>query len=306
MCIASPKNSEVIFPYLTGEDLLTNPGGQPGRYVIDFHPKDQVDARLYNLPFQRIKKLVLSDREQEAELEQKRNASLAIGAKGKKGNRHHDAFLRRWWLLSYARADLITKLESMTRYIVCSRVTKRPVFEFVSNSIHPSDALSVFPLEDDYSFGILQSSMHWAWFKARCSTLTARFRYTSESVFDSFPWPQSPDSKDIATVAKTGVELRALRQKLAASHDLSLRAMYAALDDPGKHPLKDAQAALDAAVRAAYGMGAKKDPLAFLLDLNQKCASEEAKDEPITGPGLPPGVSAKGLVTKDAVQAPKL
>ena len=43
---------------------------------------------------------------------------------------------------------------------------------------------------DDYSFGILQSEIHWAWFTAKCSTLTARFRYTSDTVFDTFPWPQ--------------------------------------------------------------------------------------------------------------------
>ena len=48
----------------------------------------------------------------------------------------------------------------------------------------------VFPFADDYSFGILQSGIHWAWFTAKCSTLTERFRYTSDTVFDTFPWPQ--------------------------------------------------------------------------------------------------------------------
>jgi hypothetical protein len=82
--------------------------------------------------------------------------------------------------------------------------------------------------------------------------------------------------------------------------------MYASMDDLGKHPLKEAQAALDVAVRAAYGMKARQDPLAFLLELNRVCAEREAAGKTIVGPGLPPGVSAKGLVTKDAVQAPKL
>ena len=82
--------------------------------------------------------------------------------------------------------------------------------------------------------------------------------------------------------------------------------MYASLEVPGEHPLKDAQAALDVAVRAAYGMGAKKDPLAFLLDLNRKCAELEAEEQAVVGPGLPPGVPAKDLVTKDAVQPPRL
>ena len=36
----------------------------------------------------------------------------------------------------------------------------------------------------------MQSGIHWSWFTAKCSTLTERFRYTSDTVFDTFPWPQ--------------------------------------------------------------------------------------------------------------------
>lgn len=299
MRAASSKNMEVIYPFLIGDDLLGEPGGRPSRWVIDFHPHDEAQARSYKVPFQRIKSMVLPDREEAAEKEEQRNADLPDG---KKGNRHHENFLRRWWLFSYPRPDLIERLNAVTRYIVCSQVTKRPIFEFVSPSIRPNAALIVFPLEDDYSFGILQSGMHWSWFKARCSTMKGDWRYTSNSVFDSFPWPQSPDAKQVTAVAKAAVALRALRRDLAARDKLTLRAMYAALEDSGKHPLKDAHAALDAAVRAAYGMGPRQDPLAFLLDLNTACAEREAKSKPVVGPGLPPGVPAKGLVTKDAVQ----
>ena len=306
MCIASPSNEEVIFPYLIGEELLTKPGAQPGRWVIDFHPRDQLEARQYDLPFRRIKKLVLPAREKAAEQEQERNSTLQPGRDDKKGNRHHENFLRHWWLLSYARKELILKLDDLTRYIACCQVTKRPIFEFVSSRIRPNAALIVFPLGDDYSFGILQSSLHWAWFKVRCSTMKGDMRYTSNTVFDTFPWPQSPDPKQVAAVAKAAVSLRAMRHELASRHNLSLRALYSSAEEPGEHPLKDAQTALDSAVRAAYGIGAKKDPLAFLLALNQECADRELKDETMTGPGLPPGISVKGSVTKDAVQAPKL
>ena len=48
-----------------------------------------------------------------------------------------------------------------------------------------------------------------------------------------------------------------------------LRALYRTLEPPGANPLKDAHAALDAAVLAAYGFSAKKDLLAQLLLLNQ-------------------------------------
>ncbi len=299
MVHASKKNSDVIFPYLIGDDLLSNLQGTPSRWVIDFSPREQLEARAYALPFQRIKNTVLPHRESAAREEKLRNENLA-----ESGNRHHENFLKRWWLLSYPRGELMTKLKSLKRYIACSRVTKRPIFEFVSSAIHPSDALTVFPLTDDYSFGILQSALHWAWFTARCSTLTARFRYTSETVFDSFPWPQSPTKKHCLAVAKCAVALRALRKEIAQEHQLNLRAMYTSLENPGNHPLRDAHAALDKAVRAAYEMPARKDPLAFLLELNQNCADKEARGEEVAGPGLPKGMATNEFTTGDCVEPP--
>jgi hypothetical protein len=57
---------------------------------------------------------------------------------------------------------------------------------------------------------------------------------------------------------------------------------------PGANPLKDAHAALDAAVLAAYGFSAKKDLLAQLLELNLAVARRIEKGEPVTAPGIPP------------------
>ncbi|MFY0535501.1 type IIL restriction-modification enzyme MmeI [Nannocystis pusilla] len=45
----------------------------------------------------------------------------------------------------------------------------------------------MFALADDYSFGVLQSALHWQWFTARCSTLKRDYRYTSSTV-----WARSP------------------------------------------------------------------------------------------------------------------
>lgn len=136
---------------------------------------------------------------------------------------------------------MIAAISSFPRYIVCGRVTLRPIFEFICTDIRPNDALMVFPYEDDYSFGILQSSIHWVWFTNRCSTLTGRYRYTSNTVFDSFPWPQSPTLPAVGRIAKASEELRMLRGDLREKHDMSLRDLYRSLELPGHHPLKDAQ-----------------------------------------------------------------
>ena len=66
-----------------------------------------------------------------------------------------------------------------------------------------------------------------------------------------------------------------------------LRALYRTLELPGANPLKDAHAALDAAVLAAYGFSAKKDLLAQLLELNLSVAQRLEKAEPVTPPGNP-------------------
>ena len=145
----------------------------------------------------------------------------------------------------------------------------------------------MFPLADDYSFGILQSGIHFGWFNARCSTIKADFRYTSDTVFDTFSWPQAPTAKQARAVADAAVALRSLRRDVMNRLGYSLRDLYRTLDDPGANPMRDAHAALDAAVRAAYAMPVDADLLGFLLDLNLACAAREKAGEPITPPGLP-------------------
>jgi len=198
---------------------------------------------------------------------------------------------------------MMEAIGKLPRYVVCVRHTLRPIFEFVSNTIHPNDALQVFPVADDYSFGILQSPLHFEWFKARCSTIKAEFRYTSDTVFDTFAWPQAPTKKQIKEVADAGVALRKLRRETMAQLDYSLRDLYRTLDEPGANPLRDAHARLDAAVRAAYGMPENADPLAFLLELNLALAAKEKKGEPITPPGLPlPVAEHAAFITDDCIR----
>jgi hypothetical protein len=72
-----------------------------------------------------------------------------------------------------------------------------------------------------------------------------------------------------------------------AANGWSLRDLYRTLETPGASRLRDAHAALDAAVRADYGMNASEDSLAFLLRLNPALADKEAKGGPVTLPGPP-------------------
>jgi hypothetical protein len=160
-------------------------------------------------------------------------------------------------------------------------------------------------LADDYSFGVLQSHVHWLWFITKCGKLKSDFRYSAESVFDTFPWPQSPTPKQIEAVAEAGRQVRRVRAGALAEMKGGLRALYRTLELPGANPLKDAHAALDAAVLAAYGFSAKKDLLAQLLELNQSVAQRLEKAEPVTPPGIPTTFpNPETLISDDCIRPP--
>lgn len=288
------KARPVLHPYLTADEMIGNQGSQPGRWVIDLNGADDLfSAMKAGAAFERLR------REVEPEMRAKAEAERASSGSERGPRQSH---YERWWKHWRGRGELIERIAELPRYIVCGRVTKRPIFEFISSEIRPNDALQVFPVEDDYSFGIFQSSPHWVWFKERCSTLKGDWRYTSDTVFDSFPWPQSPTPQQVRAVADAAVALRQLRREVMAAQDWSLRDLYRTLDTPGRNPLRDAQATLDAAVRAAYGMPQDADVLAFLLALNADVAAAEGRGDAVTGPGLPAGLNAAEFTTTDAVR----
>lgn len=287
LLIKNPKFKDVCFPYLTGDEMIGKKDSKPTRYVIDFRKHDIFSATKYAEVFNIIKEIVYPDKEKKAkDEEEKNNKTLEANPKAKV-NHHHKNFFKQWWKLSYARNEMMEKIEKIKRYIVCAQVTKRPIFEFVSKSINPNAALIVFPMEDDYSFGILQSGIHWEWFKARCSTLKGDWRYTSDTVFDSFSWPQEPDEKTIDEIAKYSKELRDLRRKIMKENDFSLRDLYRLMENTPNNPVSDVQNKLDKAVRSAYGMKPKDDILEFLLRLNNDLFDKEQNGIEIQAPGFP-------------------
>lgn len=298
----NPEYAGVVLPFLIGEDMIGEKDSKPSRYVLDFGSLDLMEAQEFPEAMAPVERLVLPDRRIAAEEEASANAALKAANPKARVNWHHANFLRHWWRLSWRRGDMLAAISGIPRYIACGRVTKRPIFEFIDSRIHPNDAVQVFPYDDDYSFGILQSGVHWSWFTARCSTLTERPRYTSNTVFDSFPWPQNPTLDQVKAVADAAVALRTLRNELKVKHNKSLRDIYRTLDLPGDQPLKTAQANLDVAVRQSYSMPDKINPLSFLLSLNSQLSQNEDDGLTVQGPGLPAIVTSReGLVTSDAI-----
>jgi len=302
---ANAKSAEVIYPFLVGEELTGD--GRPTRFVIDIDAADAMQAELQagGAVMDHLRRAVLPDRQKKAAKEAARNAELLEADPDRNVTWHQKNFLDKWWELGWRRGDMVTALSGLSRYIVLSRVavlTRPSVYAFVSPEIRPADALQVFAFEDDYSFGILHSSYHRGYFEERCSKMRVDPRYTPNTVWDTFPWPQAATEEAVARVADVAARIVALRDDgLAAG--LSLEKQYNSLRDPGRNPLRNLQEELDAAVELAYGFSAGEDVLAQLLALNLSIAAQER--DGLTQPRRPGGegfVSTK--LTSSRIEPP--
>jgi SAM-dependent methyltransferase len=201
----------------------------------------------------------------------------------------YEGWLERWWQPWRPREAFFVQIGRLSRYVACSNPQKRPIFVFLSTQFVPTNTMQVFAFDDDYSFGIIQSGLHWMWLRAKGGKISVRPRYTAE-VWKTFPWPQHPPADAVVKVAAAARALRETRRTLMDANGPSLRALYRSADAPGPHPLQRAQSCLDEAVAAAYDLPVHQDPLEFLLEQNLALADAEQQGRCVCGPGLPPGL----------------
>ncbi len=226
------NNREFLFAYVIATDILTDRYLSNPCYIIDFGDTDWSAAARAPKLLEIVRSRVLPKWQD--------NASAEHADTGRVTGEHQNR-LDTWWRLKRRRAGLLSRIEEFDRYIVCARVGKRPIFMFLDANIHPDTSLTCFTFNDDYSYGILQSQSHWQWYVARCSKLTERFRYTPDSVFDTFPWPQAPTAIQINSVAQAARTLRQVRDEMLMRIKGGLRVAYRTWEQPGRNPLKDAR-----------------------------------------------------------------
>lgn len=134
-----------------------------------------------------------------------------------------------------------------------------------------SNLVKLMPGATLYHFGVLQSKVHMIWTKAICGYKDFRPRYSTDVVFNNFPWPTVTE-KDKENIAKSAKKILEARAKYP---DSSLADLY----DTGSMPddLKKAHLDNDKAVMAAYGFTGKSDEevTKALLQLYKKLTKNE-------------------------------
>lgn len=264
-------SAPVIHPFLGGDEILH--ATSPIRWVIDIDDSDSLKAySKYPSAMKRLEELVLPVKELRANVEATRNAEVLDANPNAKLHWHHRGFLNSWWQLNYRRTDMLEAIKPLDRYIAVTIVASEKrlsAFTFVDPSISPAASAQAFAFDDDYSLGILQSSLHRDWLVARCSTLETRLRYTPSSVYDSFAWPQNPSDSAVEKVARAAAAIVELREE-NLNEGITLGKQYDSLRTAGKNKLRDLHDELDLAVYEAFEFSTDVDPIAQMFALNQE------------------------------------
>jgi hypothetical protein len=176
-----PKNKEVLFPYLNGEDLNSRPDQSPSRWVINFKdypldadhddpkkPKGAPYAADYPDCLAIVREKVKPERDKLTN-----NATAIDRAK-------------RWWQFARATLALYGAIEGCDRVLLRARIANMHSVTFVPNEWVFNEKVVVFT---DCPLAILQSSIHEIWAREYSSSLKKDMQYTPSDCFETFPFP---------------------------------------------------------------------------------------------------------------------
>lgn len=245
---ANPRNRDVLFPCLNGEDVNSAPTHVASRWIINFFDwpleraahasqRDSPVAADYPDCLDRVFRLVKPERDR----------------LGLKKEPSAQGYARLWWQYGRRALALYGAIRELKRVLVVARVSKIAQPVFVASGQVYMDALAVFAYDDDFHFGVLSSAFHWHWAVKYASTLETRIRYTPSDVFETFPQPPFRDA-----VAAAGKALHEHRAALMVKNNEGLTKTYnrvhnASDTSPGIVTLRELHRHLDHAVRDAYG-----------------------------------------------------
>ena len=215
-----PEASEWIRPFISGRDFINN----HFRYCL----------WLKNIPPSALKRLPYTLKRVEAVKESRLNSSAQLTRK-KAGtptlfaqiSQPHTAYLA------------IPEVSSENRTYI-------PIAFFESNVI-ASNKIQMVPEATVFIFGVLTSLMHMSWTKAICGRLESRISYSNTIVYNNYPWPKDPLSKNVKKVEEKAQKVLGARKAFPQS---SLADLYHPLTMPPK--LVKAHQELDKAVDLCY------------------------------------------------------
>ncbi|MFE2595879.1 type IIL restriction-modification enzyme MmeI [Streptomyces sp. NPDC059396] len=228
-----PRNKDVLFPYLNGEDLNSRPDCSASRWVINFHDWNEERARSYPDVFAIVERDVKPER--------------------LKNNRK--VRRERWWQYAERAPKLYQAIKGLDRILVVALVSRTVMPARVISRQVLSHKLGVFATAEDADLALLSSSFHSLWAWRNSSTMKADLNYSPSDVYETLPWPES-----IVELTAAGQALEIARSSIMKNRQLGLTKLYnlihdATVADSDVLGLRNLHREIDRAVSGAYGWG---------------------------------------------------
>ncbi len=229
-----PVCSEVIFRYLTGDDLYSRPDSSAPRLVIDFNDMAEASAAQYRLAFDRVTKLVKPER-------------MLV---------KREALRNKWWHYGDKRPALRKAIAKYSEVLAIGLVSKIVMPVRVPTGQIFSHKIGIFASDSFGLQAVLSSSIHWTWAVKYGSSLGATVNYSASDVFDTFPLPEITER-----LVDSGRLLDDERRAIMLRRSLGMTKLYNLVNDPEIADDSDGDVArmraihseIDAAVMDAYG-----------------------------------------------------
>ena len=233
-----PRNREIIFPYLGGEDLNSSPTQRPHRFVINFGTRSLEEAQRWPDLLTIVRERVKPERD-----------ALKDNADGLTRKRN-------WWKFGRSTPALDLALVNSGRALCCARISSHLSFAWLPTTYLLNDKIIVHAVMDDSFLAVLQSRPFEIWARAFSSTMKNDLQYTPSDCFETFPFPA--DWKENSPLNAAGKAYHEHRAALCVRLNEGLTAVYNRFHDPqetdpGIAALRALHAALDRAVLDAYG-----------------------------------------------------
>ena len=250
-----PRNSDRIFPYITGAELNSDPRQEHHRYVVDFGRLSFEAAQDWPDLLQLVRDKVKPERD-------RLRLDTGPGAHGRKW----------WWQFQHTRRALYEKIKTLNRVLANSQIGNSLSFAFLPTGWVYSHALNIFALQDWASFAVLQSRPHEIWARFFGSSMKDDLRYTFSDCFETFPFPPCWEANP--TLEAAGRAYYEFRAALMSRDNEGLTATFNRFHDPEKRDpnleeLRELHAAMDRAVLDAYGWTDIPTDCDFLLDYEE-------------------------------------
>jgi type I restriction-modification system DNA methylase subunit len=216
------RNKDVLFPYLNGDDLNTDPEQKPSRWVINFFDWTEEKARSYPDCFEIIERLVKPERQR---WEMDKNGNEIIGTYALR-----KPLPQKWWIYGEKRPALYRTISKLDQVMILPRVSKYfQVSIATNNNMVFSEATVVIASDSYYDYGVLSSLLHEIWAWKNSSTMKGdALRYSASKAFETFPFPTLPS----AEINKLGKLLLSARNILMRKGQLGLTEIQNRIHNP--------------------------------------------------------------------------